>query len=126
MHIANARRIAHSRLVGNRLVSSFFNARAKKLVYLEVAGCQLSSLPHDLVDMVPNVRVLNLNYNFLVDLDAINGLEQLRKLTVIGSRVNKSKTIVKVARRLPNLEMLDCRSVHHPKFATRRSQPIPV
>ena len=34
------------------------------LVYLELAACRITELPKNFSDIMPNVRALNLNYNF--------------------------------------------------------------
>jgi len=53
--------------------------------------------------------VLNLNYNFLTDARALDGLTRLRKLTIIGSRLKGTKALVRMLRRMPEIEMLDFR-----------------
>lgn len=78
-------------------------------MYLEVAACRLTQLPPDLARLIPNVRVLNLNYNFLTDVDALEGLARLRKLTLIGSRLKGTKPLVRMLRGMPDIEMLDFR-----------------
>ena len=74
-----------------------------------MAACRLTDLPADLGRLIPNVRVLNLNYNFLTDARALDGLGRLRKLTVVGSRLEGSKSLVRVVRGMPELEMVDFR-----------------
>jgi Leucine-rich repeat (LRR) protein len=81
------------------------------LVYLELAACRLASLPADLVKLVPNLRVLNLNYNFLEDAKPLAGLKRLRKLTIIGSRLKGTKDLVSLLQHMPDIEMLDFRYV---------------
>lgn len=83
------------------------------IVYLELAACRLTVLPGDLGQLVPNVRVLNLNYNFIEDPGPLGGggLARLRKLTMIGSRVRGTKGLVRMLRGLPDVEMLDFRYV---------------
>jgi len=97
-------------ITGNPLQGRVFLREAcYGLVYLELAGCRLRSLPGDLGGLVPNLRVLNLNYNFLEELEALGGLTRLKKLTVIGSRVKSTKAVIRLVERLPEMEMLDCR-----------------
>lgn len=81
------------------------------MVYLELAACRLSSLPAEFARLVPNVRVLNLNYNFLEETRALEGLTRLRKLTMIGSRIKGTKLLVRVLREMRDIEMLDFRYV---------------
>jgi hypothetical protein len=78
-------------------------------VYLELAGCQLSSLPEGFAETISNVEVLNLNYNFLTDLSGLAGLVRLRKLTVVGSRISGTKALVRAVQKLPLLELVDFR-----------------
>ena len=59
--------------------------------------------------LVPNLRVLNLNYNFLEDVKPLEGLHRLNKLTIIGSRLKGTKGLIKVLRGCPDLEMVDFR-----------------
>ncbi|KAI5824933.1 L domain-like protein, partial [Schizophyllum commune Tattone D] len=58
------------------------------LVYLELAACRLTALPDAFAGLFPNVRVLNLNYNFLADPEAakLRGLVRLRRLSMVGGR----------------------------------------
>jgi hypothetical protein len=61
--------------------------------------------------LVPNLRVLNLNYNFLEDIQALEGLTRLRKLSIIGSRVQGTRALIRVVQRMPEAEMFDFRQV---------------
>ncbi|KAG8907834.1 hypothetical protein FRB99_002007 [Tulasnella sp. 403] len=80
------------------------------LVYLELAACRLSALPANMSQMVPNVRVLNLNYNFLIDVaKPLGGMTRLRKLSVVGSRLKATKPVVRMLQRMPEMELLDFR-----------------
>ena len=82
------------------------------LVYLELAACRLTSFPPNFSNLVPNVRALNLNYNFL-ETDAVchglSGLRRLRKLTVVGGRMASTKGLLKMLQSMPELEMIDFR-----------------
>lgn len=97
-------------LSGNPLVDlGFLSAPCYNLIYLELAGCRISDLPSNLADMVPNVRVLNLNYNFIADVNPLNGLVRLKRLTLVGSRLKSTKTFLKALRNMPDIEMIDVR-----------------
>ncbi|KAG5221203.1 sin component scaffold protein [Salix suchowensis] len=118
-------------LSGNPLHTSFFSTSTTpfyNLLYLEVAGCRLSSLPPTISSLFPNLRVLNLNYNFLDEADVCallgginapaggsnsagysNGLGRLRKLMIVGSRVRSMKKVVGLLSRLREVELLDFR-----------------
>jgi hypothetical protein len=66
-------------------------------------------LPANFSTLVPNLRVLNLNYNFLEEVKPLEGLHRLNKLTIIGSRLKGTKGIIKVLRGCPDVEMVDFR-----------------
>jgi hypothetical protein len=59
--------------------------------------------------MVPNLRALNLNYNFLTEVSPLDGLTRLRKLTIIGSRLAGTKTLIKILQKMPEMELVDFR-----------------
>lgn len=99
-------------LSGNPLVDlSFLSAPCYNLVYLELAGCRISTLPPNLASTIPNVRVLNLNYNFIADVTPLCGLVRLKRLTLVGSRLKGTKTFLKALRNMPDVEMIDIRYV---------------
>ena len=43
-------------------------------MYLELAACRLTRLPAELARLAPNLRNLNLNYNFVEDVRPLEGL----------------------------------------------------
>lgn len=96
-------------LSGNALPAGFLADACYNLVYLELAGCRLRALPPRLAALVPNVRTLNLNYNFIDDVRPLAGLTRLRRLTLVGSRVPAAKQFVRVLRGMLDVEMLDFR-----------------
>ncbi|EIN12330.1 L domain-like protein [Punctularia strigosozonata HHB-11173 SS5] len=98
-------------LSGNRMDAGFLTEPCYNLIYLELAACRLTSLVGDMARLVPNLRVLNLNYNFLDDegIAPLRGLSRLKKLTVIGSRLKGTKALVRCVRGMPEVEMLDFR-----------------
>ncbi|KAF8635927.1 hypothetical protein AX15_000102 [Amanita polypyramis BW_CC] len=98
-------------LSGNAIKSGFFEEHCYNLVYLELAACRLTALPEELATLVPNLRVLNLNYNFLEDVRPLEGLTRLKKLTIIGSRLKGTKALIRLLQRMPEAEMLDFRQV---------------
>lgn len=79
------------------------------LVYFELAACRLTSLPANFSSLVPNVRVLNLNYNFLEDVGPLEGLNRMKKLSIIGSRVKGTKGLIRMVQRMGEIEMVDFR-----------------
>lgn len=94
---------------GNPVGSSLLSEPCYNLVYVELAACRLTALPEDLMRLIPNVRVLNLNYNFLEDVRSLEGLTRLRKLTIIGSRLKGTKPLIRLVKGIPDVEMLDFR-----------------
>jgi hypothetical protein len=96
---------------GNALPADFLSEPCYNLIYLEIAACRLSKLPAKLSALVPNLRVLNLNYNFLDDVKPLEGLRRLNKLTIIGSRLKGTKGVINVLRGCTDVEMVDFRCV---------------
>ncbi|KAF5337481.1 hypothetical protein D9758_013588 [Tetrapyrgos nigripes] len=96
-------------LSGNALGDGFLTEACYNLVYLELAACRLTELPKGLSKLMPNVRVVNLNYNFLEDASGLEGLKRIRKLTIIGSRLKGTKGLIRLLKGMPEVEMLDFR-----------------
>jgi Leucine-rich repeat (LRR) protein len=96
---------------GNPLGEDFLQDACYNLIYLELAACRLSILPEGMAKLLPNLRVLNLNYNFLEDIRPLGGLRRLRKLTIIGSRLKSTKPLIRLVAEMPDAEMLDFRYV---------------
>ncbi|QRV77784.1 Septation initiation network scaffold protein cdc11 [Ceratobasidium sp. AG-Ba] len=109
LSVADIRDIKRMYLSGNPLDPGFLEVPCYNLIYLELAACRLSTLPSDLSKLVPNVRVLNLNYNFLSDVRPLDGLVRLRKLTIIGSRIKATKPLLRTLQSMKEIEMLDFR-----------------
>lgn len=107
-HIRDVKRLY---LSGNPIPSTFPSEKFFNLVYLELAMCQLTSLPANLASVVPNVRVLNLNLNFLEGLAPLEGLTRLSKLTIVGARLSKCRPVAAVLSSMTELEELDLRWV---------------
>ncbi|KAF9778564.1 hypothetical protein BJ322DRAFT_1091258 [Thelephora terrestris] len=94
---------------GNPLSCKFMTEACYNLVYFELAACRLTSLPGNFSSLVPNVRVLNLNYNFLEDVGPLEGLNRIKKLSIIGSRVKGTKGLIRMVQRMGEIEMVDFR-----------------
>ncbi|SPC66967.1 uncharacterized protein UHOD_02531 [Ustilago sp. UG-2017b] len=84
--------------------------RFLNLVYLELSACQLMHLPEDLAEMAPNLRSLNLDHNLISTLPSLSGMQRLKRLSLVGCRVKKSKSIITAVRGLTELQVLDCRT----------------
>ncbi|EMD39716.1 hypothetical protein CERSUDRAFT_112020 [Gelatoporia subvermispora B] len=120
LSIRDVRDVRRLYLSGNPLARGFLSEPCYNLVYLELARCRLTELPPDLAGLVPNVRVLNLNYNFLEDVRPLEGLRRLRKLTVIGSRIKGSKQLLRVLKGMQDVELADFRYALRPSHVPRR------
>uniref|UniRef100_V5ERB7 Protein phosphatase regulatory subunit n=2 Tax=Kalmanozyma brasiliensis (strain GHG001) TaxID=1365824 RepID=V5ERB7_KALBG len=84
--------------------------RFLNLVYLELSACQLMQLPEDLAEVAPNLRSLNLDHNLISTLPSLSGMQRLKRLSLVGCRVKKSKSIITAVRGLSELQVLDCRT----------------
>lgn len=93
----------------NRIDSDFLATPVYSLVYLEAAACQLSDWPTDLAMNAPNLRTLNVNYNFIETLDGLRGLTRLRKLMAISCRLGARGNAARSLQGLSNLEEVDMR-----------------
>ncbi|KAF8606728.1 L domain-like protein [Ceratobasidium sp. AG-I] len=109
LSVSSVRDIKRMYLSGNPLEPGFLDVPCYNLIYLEVAACRLSTLPAELSRLIPNIRVLNLNYNFLSDARPLDGLVRLRKLTMIGSRIKATKPLMRSLQSMKEIEMLDFR-----------------
>ena len=111
--MARSRHLEHSLMhcPGNPLKHDFLAEPCYNVVYLELAACRLTALPEGMARLVPNLRVLNLNYNFLEDVRPLEGLTRLQKLTIIGSRLKNTKPLIRLLENMPDVEMLDFRYV---------------
>lgn len=84
--------------------------RFLNLVYLELSACQLMQLPADLAQVAPNLRSLNLDHNLISTLPSLEQMQRLKRLSLVGCRVKKSKSIIVAVRGLAELQVLDCRT----------------
>jgi Leucine-rich repeat (LRR) protein len=98
-------------LSGNRLDPDFLpRSPLFHLVYLEAAACNISSWPTNFAQRAPNLRILNVNYNFLTDLDGLSGMVLLRKLMAVGNRLGAGgPAAVRGLGGLTELEEMDMR-----------------
>ncbi|KAI0161232.1 hypothetical protein GGR57DRAFT_454057 [Xylariaceae sp. FL1272] len=96
-------------LSGNRL-SSFNPTRDfLNLQYLELANCGLQSLIPELGQMLPNLRVLNINFNAIESLDPLCCIPRLKRLFAAGNRLVESGLVANSLAQLPHLSRLDLR-----------------
>ncbi|KAL7419517.1 Protein nud1 [Cryptotrichosporon argae] len=85
--IEDLRDVKRLYISGNTLLDSFFpSTPLYALTYLEVAACGMQAWPA-LGRLAPNLRVVNVNYNFFDSLDGLSGLTGLRKVMAVGMQV---------------------------------------
>lgn len=102
--------VHHLHLSNNVLTSftpsiSFLNLRS-----LELASTGLQVLCTGFGHRVPNVRVLNLNYNAIRDLRPLVGIIRLQTLLLAGNRISRLRQTCTVFRRISNdLDEVDLR-----------------
>ena len=68
--------------------------------YLDIASCGIASLPVNFGKQVPNLRVLNLNYNALKDITGLRGIVHLNKLLLVGNRLERMRRTISVLERV--------------------------
>ncbi|KAK3810495.1 MAG: hypothetical protein JOS17DRAFT_504692 [Linnemannia elongata] len=99
-------------LSGNPIHALDFEMGFYRLEYLEIcAGC-LSELPIDFAALFPNLRGLNLSYNGLDSLAALDGLHRLRRLIFVGNSLKSFSDVLSLVKRMRSLVTLDLR--HNP------------
>lgn len=96
-------------LSGNPIHALDFEMGFYRLEYLEIcAGC-LSELPIDFATLFPNLRGLNLSYNGLDSLAALDGLHRLRRLIFVGNSLKSFSDVLSLVKRMRSLVTLDLR-----------------
>ncbi|KAI3341237.1 hypothetical protein F4824DRAFT_448111 [Ustulina deusta] len=97
-------------LSGNRL--SGFNPRVDflNLQYLELANCGLQFLAPDIGQLMPNLRMLNINFNAIDDLWPLRYIPRLKKLLAVGNRLSEAGKISSALAEFPHLSRLDLRN----------------
>lgn len=99
-------------LSGNPIHALDLETGFYRLEYLEIcAGC-LSELPIDFATLFPNLRGLNLSYNGLDSLAALDGLHRLRRLIFVGNSLKSFSDVLSLVKRMRSLVTLDLR--HNP------------
>lgn len=97
-------------LSGNRL--SGFNPQVDllNLQYLELANCGLQSLVPDIGQLMPNLRMLNINFNAIDDLWPLRYIPRLKKLLAAGNRLSDARKVAATLAEFPHLSRLDLRN----------------
>lgn len=96
-------------LSGNLLTTFNPETSFLNLQYLELANCGLESLPEDFGHMFMNVRVLNLNFNALRDIQPLFGISRLKKLHLAGNRITRLRMTTTMLAQFPSLTLADLR-----------------
>ncbi|OIW28000.1 hypothetical protein CONLIGDRAFT_634330 [Coniochaeta ligniaria NRRL 30616] len=96
-------------LSGNLLSSFDPQVDFLNLQLLELANCGLAELPPNLGQLMPNLRVLNVNFNALSDLSPLQYIPRLKRLLAAGNRLVSALETVQVLSGFPHLQTVDLR-----------------
>ncbi|KAL2870677.1 uncharacterized protein BJX67DRAFT_245330 [Aspergillus lucknowensis] len=70
------------------------------LQLLDLASCRLEVLPEDFSIKFPNLKVLNLNFNSLLGVNELVGMNCLSRLTVAGNSISRLRRLCQVLSRI--------------------------
>lgn len=89
-------------LSANRLSPRVLSPSAPllSLQLLDVAACTISTLPEDFGSSFPNLKVLNLNFNSISDVQPLAGMKCISRLTVVGNRLARMRKLCQTLSRL--------------------------
>lgn len=89
-------------LSSNKLSSACLSPSSPllRLQLLDIAGCTLNALPSEFASNYPNLKVLNLNFNSIVELEPLVGMNCLARLTVVNNRLARMRRICQILSRL--------------------------
>jgi Leucine-rich repeat (LRR) protein len=96
---------------------------ALNLQLLDIAACGLDGLPTHFGKSFPNLRVLNLNFNALTELAGMAGMNGLGRLTLVGNRVRRLRTLCQIISKLGRTGRYDHSSL---KTIDLRGNPLTV
>ncbi|OAQ97911.1 hypothetical protein LLEC1_04493 [Akanthomyces lecanii] len=96
-------------LSGNYLGSFEPRVDMLNLQLLELANCGLTSLPNEVGQLMPNLRSLNINFNAIADVKALQYIPRLKKLLMAGNRLADSTSVTQLLMDFPHLTRLDTR-----------------
>ena len=98
-------------LSGNALTDAqLLGAAHPALLYLELAGCQLTAVPASLAQDAPNLRTLNLDHNHIDTLPPLRAFPRLKRLSAVGCRLARLEGIAQAVHEAPALSVLDTRT----------------
>ena len=84
---------------GNRLSTFAPSSPFLNLHHLELASTGLQALSSDFGMKCPNLRVLNVNYNAIRDLQPLLGIVKLQKLFLAGNRLSRLRRTITLLQR---------------------------
>jgi Leucine-rich repeat (LRR) protein len=89
-------------LSSNRLSSQSIcpSAPLLRLQLLDIAACTLKSLPGDFALSFPNLKVLNLNFNSIDDVEPLVEMNCLARLMIVGNRLSRMRRVCQILSRL--------------------------
>lgn len=96
-------------LSGNLLANFSPQVDFLNLQLLELSNCGLRSLPESLGQMMPNLRVVNLNFNAISDLGPLRFIPRLKRVLAAGNRLNDSASVIDILAEFPQLTTVDLR-----------------
>lgn len=71
-----------------------------RLQLLDIASCALHALPSDFASSFPNLKVLNLNFNSVTELEPLVGMNCLARLMMVGNRLARMRRICQILSRM--------------------------
>lgn len=71
-----------------------------RLQLLDIAACTLESLPSDFASSFPNLKVLNMNFNSVTELEPLVGMNCLARLMMVGNRLARMRRICQILSRM--------------------------
>lgn len=71
-----------------------------RLQLLDIAGCTLETLPGEFAASYPNLKVLNLNFNSITELEPLVGMNCLARLMIVNNRLARMRRICQILSRL--------------------------
>ncbi|KAG5983300.1 hypothetical protein E4U55_000284 [Claviceps digitariae] len=107
--LASAYEVRKLFLSGNLLQNFDPQVDFLNLQLLELANCGLQSLPERMGQIMPNLRMLNVNLNAISSLAPLQFIPRLKKLLVAGNRLADSTLVTQLLTEFPHLTQLDVR-----------------
>ncbi|KAJ5584923.1 uncharacterized protein N7459_004723 [Penicillium hispanicum] len=76
------------------------SASLLRLQFLDIAACTLPSLPSEFASSFPNLKVLNMNFNSVAELEPLVGMNCLARLMVVSNRLARMRRVCQILSRL--------------------------